>query len=59
MGRAIPPEWTVNMLALGKEPCRLKDLEDQLNMYRHQWQADQQKQIIARWLERCQANQMM
>jgi hypothetical protein len=30
MGRAIPPEWTVNLLALGKEP----------------WQADQQKQII-------------
>jgi hypothetical protein len=20
MGRAIPPEWTVNLLALGKEP---------------------------------------
>jgi hypothetical protein len=20
MGRAIPPEWTVNMLAMGKEP---------------------------------------
>jgi hypothetical protein len=46
MGRAIPPEWTVNMLALGKEPWRFKDLEDQLNMYRQQWQADQQKQII-------------
>jgi hypothetical protein len=48
MGRAIPPEWTVNLLALGKEPCRFKDLEDQLNMYRQQWQADQQKQIIAK-----------
>jgi hypothetical protein len=47
MGRAIPPEWTVNLLALGKEPWRFKDLEDQLNMYRRQWQADQQKQIIA------------
>jgi hypothetical protein len=47
MGRAIPPEWTVNFLALGKEPWRFKDLEDQLNMYRQQWQADQQKQIIA------------
>jgi hypothetical protein len=47
MGRAIPPEWTVIFLALGKEPWRLKDLEDQLNMYRQQWQADQQKQIIA------------
>jgi hypothetical protein len=47
MGRAIPAEWTVNMLALGKEPWIFKDLEDQLNMYRQQWQADQQKQIIA------------
>jgi hypothetical protein len=47
MGRAIPPEWTVNLLALGKEPWRFKDLEDQLNMYRQQWQADQQNQIIA------------
>jgi hypothetical protein len=47
MGRAIPPEWTVNLLVLGKEPWRFKDLEDQLNMYRQQWQADQQKQIIA------------
>jgi hypothetical protein len=48
MGRAIPPEWTVNLLALEKEPWRFKDLEDQLNnMYRQQWQADQQKNIIA------------
>jgi hypothetical protein len=47
MGQAILPEWTVNLLALGKEPWRLKDLEYQLNMYRQQWQADQQKQIIA------------
>jgi hypothetical protein len=48
MGRAIPPEWKVNMLALGKEPWIFKDLEDQLNMYRQQWQADQQKQIITK-----------
>jgi hypothetical protein len=48
MGREIPPEWTVNLLALGKEPRRFKDLEDHLNMYRKQWQADQQKQIIAK-----------
>jgi hypothetical protein len=48
IGRAIPPEWTVNLLALGKEPWIFKDLEDQLNMYRQQWQADQQKQIIAK-----------
>jgi hypothetical protein len=46
MGQAIPPEWTVNLLALGKEPWRFKDLEDRLNMYRQQWQAYQQKQII-------------
>jgi hypothetical protein len=25
-GRAIPPEWKVNLLALGKEPRRFKDL---------------------------------
>jgi hypothetical protein len=48
MGRAIPPEWAVNLLALGKEPWRLKDLEDQLNVFRQQWQADQQNQIIAK-----------
>jgi hypothetical protein len=47
MGRAIPPEWTVNLLALGKESWRFKDLDYQLNVYRQQWQADQQKQIIA------------
>jgi hypothetical protein len=38
----------VNLLAHEKEPWRFKDLEDQLNMYRQQWQAAQQKQIIAR-----------
>jgi hypothetical protein len=48
MGLAIPLQWTVKLLAIGKEPWRFKDLEDQLNMYRHQWQADQQKQIIAK-----------
>jgi hypothetical protein len=48
MGRSIPPKWTVHLLALGKEPWRFKDLEDQLNIYRQQWQADQQKQIIAK-----------
>jgi hypothetical protein len=42
------PEWTVNLLALGKEPCRFKDLEDQLNMYHQQWQEDQHNQIIAK-----------
>jgi hypothetical protein len=48
MGRSIPPKWTVKLLTLGKEPWRFKDLEDQLNIYRQQWQADQQKQIIAK-----------
>jgi hypothetical protein len=48
MGPAIPPECAVTLLALVKEPWRFKDLEDQLNMYRQQWQADQQNQIIAK-----------
>jgi hypothetical protein len=48
MGQAIPPERTVNLLALEKEPWRFKDLGDHLNMYRQQWKADQQKEIIAR-----------
>jgi hypothetical protein len=47
MGRAIPPEWTVNLLSLGKEPWKFRDLDDQINVYRQQWRADQQKQIIA------------
>jgi hypothetical protein len=28
-GRAIPPEWTVNLLAMGKEPWKFKDVDDQ------------------------------
>jgi hypothetical protein len=52
MARAIPPEWTVNMLAIGKESWCFKDLDDQLNMYRQQWQAGQQKQIIAKMGEK-------
>jgi hypothetical protein len=47
MGRATPPEWAVNLLSLVKEPWKFRDLADQLNVYRQQWQADQQKQIIA------------
>ena len=46
MGRAIPPEWQVNLLALGKEPWKFRSLEDQLTTYRQQWQSDQQKQIM-------------
>jgi hypothetical protein len=34
MGRAVPPEWTVNMLSMGKEPWKFKDLDDQLSTYR-------------------------
>jgi hypothetical protein len=36
MEQEIPPEWTVNLLALGESPWRFKDLEDELNMYRQQ-----------------------
>jgi hypothetical protein len=36
MGPAIPPEWMVNILSLGKETWKLRDLEDQLNVYRQQ-----------------------
>jgi hypothetical protein len=43
MGRAIPPEWTVNLLSMGKEPWKFRDLDDQLNTYRQQCQDDQQK----------------
>jgi hypothetical protein len=47
MGQEIPPESTVILFALGKEPWRFEDLEDQLNMYRQQWQVVQHKEIIA------------
>jgi hypothetical protein len=46
MGRAIPPEWTVNLLSMGKEPWKFKDFDDQMNTYRQQWQADQETQIM-------------
>jgi hypothetical protein len=36
MGRSITPEWTVNLLELGKEPWKFKDLNDQLANYRQQ-----------------------
>jgi hypothetical protein len=60
MGRTIPPEWVVNVLAIGKEPWNFKDLENQLNMYCLKWQADQQNQIIAKMskkLEICQTTE--
>jgi hypothetical protein len=56
MGRAIPPEWMVNLLSLGKEPWKFRDIDDQFNVYHQQWQADQQKQIID---QRVQTSQMM
>jgi hypothetical protein len=34
MGRGFPPEWTVNLLYMGKEPWKFKDLDDQLSTYR-------------------------
>jgi hypothetical protein len=46
MVRAIPPEWTVNLLAVGKEPWKFKDLDYQLSTYLQHWQSDQQKQIM-------------
>jgi hypothetical protein len=46
MGGAIPQEWTVKILSLGKEPWKFKDLDDQLSTYLQQWQADQKKQIM-------------
>jgi hypothetical protein len=48
MGRAISPESSLNLLEIGKEHWRFKDLGDQLNVYHQQWQSDQQKQIIAK-----------
>jgi hypothetical protein len=59
MGHAILPEWTVNMLYLGKEPWKFRDLDDQLNVYRQQWQADQKKQIILpKWLANIKTSRM-
>jgi hypothetical protein len=43
LGRAIPPECTVNLLVLGKEPWKFKDVDEQLANYGQQWLSDQQK----------------
>jgi hypothetical protein len=40
------PELTVNLLAMGKEPWKFKDVYDQVSTYRQQWQYDQQKLIM-------------
>jgi hypothetical protein len=34
--------------AISKEPWRFKYVDDQLNMFYQQWQAEQQKQIITK-----------
>jgi hypothetical protein len=47
-GRAITPEWTVNLLSMGKEPWKFKDVDDQLSSHRQQWQADQQQKNMLR-----------
>jgi hypothetical protein len=47
------------MLALGKEHWHFKDLEDQINMYHQQWQADQQNQIIVKMSGKCKVSQTM
>jgi hypothetical protein len=46
IGRAIPPEWTVHLLSMGKDPWKFRDLDDQLNTYCQELQADQQTQIM-------------
>jgi hypothetical protein len=46
MGRAIPPELIMSLLALGKEPWKFKDSNDQFASYHQQWQSDQQNQIM-------------
>jgi hypothetical protein len=46
MERAIPSEWTVNLLSMCNGPWKFKDSDGQLSTYRHQWQADQQKKIM-------------
>jgi hypothetical protein len=46
-GKNVPKNYKKDLLSLGKEPLKFRDLDDQLNVYRQQWQADQKKQIIA------------
>jgi hypothetical protein len=36
MGRAVPQEWTVNLLVLSKEPWKFRDLNYQLATYLQQ-----------------------
>jgi hypothetical protein len=45
MDRAIPPEWTVNLLAMGKEPWKFKDLDDQLSTYRQKWKSGKKNRL--------------
>jgi hypothetical protein len=46
MRRAIPLEWTVNLLALGKEPWKFRYVNDQYATYHQKWQPNQQTQIM-------------
>jgi hypothetical protein len=59
MGRAVPWEWTVNLLALGKEPWKFRDLNDQLDNYRQQWKYNEQKQIMIKMTGKLPAIQAM
>jgi hypothetical protein len=52
MGRAIPPEWTVDLLSMGKEPWKFIDWDNQLSTYRQQWQADQKKRIMLKMVSK-------
>jgi hypothetical protein len=47
MGRAIPPEWTSNLLSLGKEPWKFRDLDDQLN-----------RKLLPKWLANIETSRM-
>jgi hypothetical protein len=56
MVQASPPLWRVNLLTLGKEPWKFKDVNDQLANYLQQWQSDQQKQIMLKMTGKLPSN---
>jgi hypothetical protein len=58
MGRAIPPERTVNLLSLGKEPWKFRYLEDQLSVYRHNGRRISKSKSLPRWQANIPTNQM-
>jgi hypothetical protein len=59
MGRGIPPEWTVNMLSLGKEPWKFRDLDDHLNVYRHSVRRISKRKSLPKWLASIHTSQIM